>query len=128
MRPRDPQIRERDDVLEILGPLELPKLGMDSMAGWLAYHAPNDLLFVKRFPTFPDRVYNEVAGLSVSVWYPQDRPVIELEPIGPRERLGPGEEAAFTETWFLIDKVFPADPETVDVRELRRLVDGLPKS
>ena len=23
---------------------------------------PNDTLFVKRFPTYPDRVYNEAAG------------------------------------------------------------------
>ena len=125
MRPRDPQIRERDHMIEILGPLEFPKLGMDSMSGWFAYHAPNDLLFVKRFPTFPDRVYNEVAGLSVSIWYPQDRPVIELEPIGPRERLGPGEEASFTETWFLVERPFPADPDAVDLGELRRLVDRL---
>ena len=125
MRPEDPEIRERDGVLEILGPLALPKLGMDSMAGWLAYYAPNDLLFVKRFPAFPDRVYNEVAGFSVSVWYPEKRPVIELEPIGPRERLSPGEEGSFAETWYLIDRSYPADPDEVDLGELRRLVSEL---
>ena len=49
---------------------------------------PNDTAFVKRFPAFPDRVYNEAAGLTLSVWYPAG-PRIELEPIGPRERLQP---------------------------------------
>ena len=36
---------------------------MDTYAGWFAYLMKKDLMFVKRFPTYPDRVYNEVAGL-----------------------------------------------------------------
>ena len=42
-----------------------PKLGMDSYAGWFCYLMKNDLMFVKRYPTYPDRVYNEVAGLTI---------------------------------------------------------------
>lgn len=119
-RPEDPNIRLRDGILEILAAPAFPKLGMDSTAGWLACQEPNGLLFVKKFPTFPDRVYNEVAGLTISVWYPQDKPVIELEPIGPRERLAPGESASFTETWFLLSKPFPSDPNQVNLDQLRK--------
>ena len=77
----------------------------------------NDLMFVKRFPTYPDRVYNEVAGLTMSIWYP-DRPMCELEPIGPRERLAPGESASFTETWWLLPHAYPQDPRQVDSKRV----------
>lgn len=124
-RPEDPNIHLRDGILEILAAPASPKLGMDSTAGWLACQEPNGLLFVKKFPTFPDRVYNEVAGLTVSIWYPQDKPVIELEPIGPRERLAPGESASFTETWFLVKTTPPHDPDKADLRSLRNTIDSL---
>jgi hypothetical protein len=67
VRARDENIRERDGFLEILAPPRKPKLGFDTYAGWLAYIMPNDRVFVKRFPTFPERVYNEAAGLTLSV-------------------------------------------------------------
>ena len=92
IRPVDPHIRIREGFLEITAAPKYPKLGMDTYAGWFGYVTPNNLLFVKRFPADPDRVYNEVAGLTMSIWYP-DRPMVELEPIGPRERLRPGESA-----------------------------------
>src|SRR6478672_5321785 len=71
VRPKDDNIRERDGFLEILAPPRKPKLGFDTFAGWIAYAMPNDTLFVKRFATYPNRVYNEAAGLTLSVWYPQ---------------------------------------------------------
>ena len=89
VKAKDENIRERDGFLEILAPPRKPKLGFDTYAGWLAYVMPNDTVFVKRFKTYPDRVYNEAAGLTLSVWYPPSK-MIELEPIGPRERLAPG--------------------------------------
>ena len=121
VRNTDERIRERDGFLEILGPPRKPKLGFDSYAGWLAYLMPDDVLFVKRFPAFPDRVYNEAAGLTLSVWYPEG-PRIELEPIGPRERLAPGESASFTETWYLLSHPFPKDGQKVDLPKLREQV------
>jgi hypothetical protein len=121
VRNSDERIRERDGFLEILGPPRKPKLGFDSYAGWLAYLMPGDRLFVKRFPTFPDRVYNEAAGLTISVWYPEGER-IELEPIGPRERLAPGETASFTETWYLLSHPFPQTGESVDLSRLREQV------
>ena len=117
-RPDDPQIRTRDGFLEILGVPRQPKLGMDSYAGWFAYLMRNDLMFVKRFPTYPDRVYNEVAGLTISIWYPAGRRV-ELEPIGPRERLAPGQSASFTEEWTLMPFPFPSNGAKVDLARVR---------
>jgi hypothetical protein len=117
----DERIRERDGCLEITAPPRKPKLGFGSYAGWLAYVMPNNRMFVKRFPTFPDRVYNEAAGLTLSVWYPTG-PRIELEPIGPRERLKPGESASFTEDWWLLAHPFPKKGQWLDLKALKEQV------
>jgi len=118
-RPSDPNIRARDGFLEILGPPKFRKLGMDSQAGWFAYLMPNDLMFVKRFPVYPDRIYNEVAALTVSIWY--DGEVrCELEPIGPMEHLAPGASASFTEEWELMPMPFPGRQAT-DLRKVAAL-------
>jgi hypothetical protein len=125
VRNQDPKIREREGFLEILAPPRKPKLGFDSQAGWLAYVMPGDVLFVKRFPVYPDRVYNETAGLTLSVWYPEGAR-IELEPIGPRERLQPGESASFAEEWFLTSFPFPVrESEDIDLKKLRSVVAEL---
>lgn len=123
MRPVDPKIRVREDFLEILGTPRKPKLGFDSYSGIIAYVSPSDLLFVKKFETYPDRVYNEAAGLTVSVWYPNG-PMIELEPIGPRERLAPGESASFTEEWWLSEMKFPKDSD-LDLKAIRTTLESL---
>ena len=123
-RPMDDNIRVRDGHIEILAAPRKPKLGFDSYAGTIAYFAPNDLLFVKTFKTFPDRVYNEAAGLTISVWYP-DNNMIELEPIGPRERLAPGESAAFTETWHVLEHKFPGN-QPADLSQLTDIIRSLP--
>jgi hypothetical protein len=115
--PEDPKIKRNGEFLVISGVPKYPKLGMDSKVGWFAYLMKNDLMFVKRFPTYDDRVYNEVAGLTISIWYPQDRRV-ELEPIGPRERLEPGQSASFEETWELRPFAFPKNVESLDPRDV----------
>ncbi len=114
VRAKDDNIRVRDGFLEILAPPRKPKLGFDTYGGWLAYAMPNDTLFVKRYRAYPDRVYNEAAGLTLSVWYPPGAR-IELEPIGPRERLKPGESASFTEEWWLLTHPFPKKGEQLDL-------------
>ena len=121
-RPEDPHIRRRDGFLEITAAPKFPKLGMDTYAGWFAYLMKNDLMFVKRFPADPDRVYNEVAGLTMSIWYP-DGPMCELEPISPREKLEPGKSASFTETWWLLPHEFPEDNGEVDLKQVAAQVD-----
>jgi hypothetical protein len=123
VRNTDEKIRERDGFLEILAPPRKPKLGFDSYAGWLGYLMPGNRLFVKRFPTWPDRVYNEAAGLTLSVWYPQSGGMIELEPIGPRERLLPGQVASFTEEWSVAEFPFPEGDALINLKALRALVE-----
>jgi hypothetical protein len=123
-KPEDPNIRLKDNALEIHPTPRKPKLGFDSYAGEIIYLAPNDLMFLKRFRTFPDRVYNEAAGLTISVWYP-DREMVELEPIGPRKRLAPGESASFTEEWWLAPYAFPTEGEAVDHARLKKTVGSL---
>jgi hypothetical protein len=120
-RPKDPNIRVRDGFLEILGTPQQPKLGMDSHAGWFAYLMKNDLLFVKRYPTYPDRAYNEMAALTISIWYFKNL-MCELEPIGPAERLAPDKSASFTEEWWLLPHKFPAAGGKVDLDAVSRLV------
>ena len=71
-QPEDPNIRVRNGFLEIIGPPKHAKLGLDSYEGWFAYVTRNNLLFIKRFPTYPDRVYNEMAALTISIYYFQN--------------------------------------------------------
>ncbi|MDA1161724.1 MAG: serine hydrolase [Planctomycetota bacterium] len=125
-RPVDPNIRERDGFLEILAAPRRPKLGFDSYAGWMGYAMKNDLLFIKKFKTFPDRVYNEAAGLTISVWYPEG-PRVELEPIGPRERLEPGQIGSFTEEWWLVPSAFPTSGTNLDLGRISAIVESLEK-
>ena len=121
--PDDPAIRRRDGFLEVLDTPARPKLGIDSYAGWFGYLMPHDLLFVKRFPTWPDRVYNEVAGLTISLWYYENL-VCELEPIGPMEVLAPGESSSFTEEWWLLPFKFPEDRGALDLGRVAEVARG----
>ncbi len=117
-QPDDPNIRVREGFLEILGTPANPKLGMDSSAGWFGYLLRSNLLFVKRFPVYPDRVYAEMAGLTISIWYYKNE-MCELEPIGPREILAPGDSASFAEQWELSPFDFPAPEANVDLDSVR---------
>lgn len=118
--PQDNNIERRGDYLVISDVPRKPKLGMDSKIGWFAYLMRNDLMFVKSYRTYENRVYNEVAGLTISIWYPEDKRV-ELEPIGPRERLAPGESSSFTEHWELVPFSFPKTAARLDLDALSRL-------
>ena len=117
----DPNILVTDEAVLITGPPASPKLGFDSHAGWLAYLAPTDQLFIKRYRTFPQRAYNEFASLTASVWYP-DGEMVEVEPIGPAENLRPGEKANFTEEWWLLQHNFPSNVREFDFSAIERKV------
>ncbi len=116
-QPVDPNIRVRDGFLEILGTPKFPKLGMDSAAGWFSYLTRSNLLFTKKYPVYPERVYGEMAGLTISIWYFKDE-MCELEPIGPLERLEPGAAFSFVEEWSLQRWRYPAPGEDVDLSAL----------
>jgi hypothetical protein len=126
LAPQDDNITIRDDFLEIVGPPSSPKLGMDSYAGWLAHQQPNGLLFIKQFPTYPDRHYCEAAGITISTWAPATGHTVELEPIGPAETLRPGESAAFTEVWSLHANPYPQSGEVFDLKRLKEIHLSLP--
>ncbi len=83
----------------------------------------NDLMSVRRFPTYPDRVCDEVAALTISIWYFKDL-MCGLEPIGPMETIPPGQSASFTETWWLLPYTFPRDRTRLDTG---RIADALRK-
>ena len=114
-RPDEANISIRDGFFLVNAPPEYPKLGLDTCAGWFAYLMPEDLLFVKKFPVYPDRVYNEMAGITVCIYYHEN--FCELEPIGPRERIEPGGSASFTEDWWLLEYEKP--PGFVDLEAMK---------
>ena len=118
-----PNVRIRDSFLEILGPPPQRKFGIDSYAGWFGYITRSNLLFVKRFPVYPERPYGELAAYTISIWYDQEKQC-ELEPIGPTEFLAPGEQASFTEDWWLFQYDYPRDKNT----DLEALTDFVEKN
>jgi len=120
-KPEDPHVTLRDGCLVVTPTPQQAKLGMDSHVGWLAYVTRSNLLFVKRFATYPSRAYNEMAGLTISVWYPNET-VCELEPIGPRTDIPPGGSASFTEDWWLLPHAHPAAPAALDVGAVKAKV------
>jgi len=124
-RPTDPNVRQRGQFLEILGPTRYPKLGFDSHAGWFAYVMPHDQAFVKRYASPRDAVYPEVAGLTLCFWYPPATmiPACELEPHGPRTDLAPGASASYTEHWYLLPHRFPVAGQQLDLEKLAAQVD-----
>ena len=125
MKPSDPRISEHHGPtpwLEITG-AQHPKLGIDSHAGWFTYLMDNGLQWVKRYPSFPDRVYGEVAGFPLCIYYPEGS-FVELEPIGPRETIAPGGESSFTEEWYLLPHEQPiANGEPVDMLALTQQLE-----
>ena len=113
----EPNIRLRDDILEIIGPPSRPKFVMDPDKGWLAYITTDDQLFIKKFKIYPERPYWDMAAPTVSVWYNKDL-MCEVEPLGPLEILEPGEAASFTEHWYLYDYQYPEDRKA-DLEDVR---------
>ncbi len=121
--PEDPSVRKRDGILEIYKAPERPKFEMDPMDGWMAYAAPNNLLFIKTFPVYPDKVYGEMTAATASIWYYKEE-IVELEPIGPWEWVEPGESISYTETWYLFPFEFPEDRKP-DLELVRQYLEGL---
>ncbi len=113
----------RDGVLEIRSAPQRAKFALDQSEGWLAYLTRDNLLFVKKFPVYPNRVYGEIAANNVSIWY-YNHEVCEIEPIGPVEHLNPGEEASYTEQWWLLDHPFP-ESGSADIGSIKKIVNSL---
>jgi len=124
--PRDPGVRAQDGALVLTPPLQHPKLGFDTEAGWLAYLFHPGLLFAKRWQACPGRDHGELGAFTLSIWMYGER-LCELEPIGPTEHLAPGASASFTEDWWLLEHPFPGSREALreafDVRAVAEQVE-----
>jgi hypothetical protein len=126
----EPGIRIRDGIMEVVGSPSQAKFIFDVDPGWLGYVSPNGLFFLKKFPVYSDRPYGEIAANNASIWYssvqnttlwPNEKQVVEIEPIGPLETIAPGEDRSFTEDWWLEKFAFPAD-RRVDLGRIREVV------
>lgn len=116
-KPEDPAVTRQDDMLAVEAFPRFAKLGMDSARGWMGYVTPDNLLFLKKFPVYPLRRYNEMAGFTVSVCYFKKQ-FCEIEPLGPEERINPGKKALFWEEWKLLPwkpqkNIFPSGAQAV---------------
>ncbi len=116
-RPKDENIEITDKFAIIKGPPQFPELGFDSMAGWLAY-CVSDLLFIKKFPVYEDRNYSFMIPMTVCIYYTAS--LCELEPIGPAERLQPGQSASYYEDWWL--KPYKKKADSIDPEDVARQV------
>jgi hypothetical protein len=75
--------------------------GVYNPAGWGAYFL-NGTLFVKSAPVTPGAVYPDF-GCNFEVFTNPD--FLELESLGPKVQLRPGDSAEHTETWALFQNV-----------------------
>ncbi len=73
------------------------KIGFPNPDGWLAY-AVDDTLFVKQAAYQPDATYYDRGSSSECYCNPR---FLELETLGPRTRLAPGESVSHRETWMV---------------------------
>lgn len=122
MPEKEDNIRIREGILEITGTPSQPKIVTDSYAGWLAYITNDNLLFIKIYPAFPLRNYGEIAA-STACFYYRDL-MCEVEPIGPMETIEPGQEASFTEYWYLFDYPYPND-KPADLKNIQNKINRL---
>jgi hypothetical protein len=116
----DPRLSLADDLVRIRAPSDAPgkvKVGAQLRRGWLAYRL-GSVLFVKRAAHTWGADYPDLIA-SAQV-YVDDR-FIELESLGPRVTLGPGESTTHREQWSLHAVEADADPRsTID----RLALDG----
>jgi len=93
------------------------KIGFPNPAGWLGY-VEEDTLFVKHTAYQPDAAYFDRGSSSECYCNPR---FLELETLGPRTNLAPGESVTHRETWALHAGVSFRPDETA----VQELVDKL---
>ena len=87
------------------------KLGLRNKQNWCA-HLTSDLLFVKKFTHDETAVYPDY-GVNTEV-YTEGR-FQELELLGPRRVVAPGESLTLTEEWHLFPDVIVPTPSDLDL-------------
>lgn len=119
--PKQEHVEVREGCLVLTTAPQIPKYGLDSYAGWMAY-VVDGLLFAKRFRVEPEGYYKDAAGFTVEVYITPD--MCELEPLSVAKRLRPGQSLAFAEDWWLLD--YPKrDPAEVSPADVERVVMAL---
>jgi len=130
-------VRVRDGFLEINGDPPYSKFMLDTEPGALAYLNRDGLLFVKKWPVYPERAYGEMCAATLSLYYypfieDRKKPAAErglsvdfceLEPIGPMELLKPRQSSSFTEDWWLVSFPFPAASKDVNLDAVTRVME-----
>jgi hypothetical protein len=118
-RLSDPRLHLDDDLVLIKADPRVPpcKVGYMNRHGWMGYLV-GGTLFVKRFQPQPERIHVDY-GCNSEV-YCSDR-FIEVESLGPLDRLEPGQSVVHVEHWELHRA--PNVEPTID--GIRKLVDDL---
>ncbi|MGB3906328.1 MAG: hypothetical protein WBB22_15570 [Anaerolineae bacterium] len=89
------------------------KIGFPNPAGWLGYFV-EDTLFVKHVAYQPDAAYFDRGSSSECYCNPR---FLELETLGPRANLAPGESVTHRETWR-VHSGAPFRPDEAAMEEL----------
>lgn len=95
----DPRLHLGDDFITMTATPGLPplKLGYFNSRGWIAYWI-DGVLFVKRYEPFPEASFPD-GGCNTETYCNDE--FVELETLGPLDRLEPGKSFFHTETWEL---------------------------
>lgn len=96
---KEAHLKKENGYLTLSGPFTFQKIDLDLAYGWAGYFV-DDLYFTKTFPVFDEKVYADVTGANFSIWYNKDQ-MVEIEPVGPLEKIEPDSSVSFTETWNL---------------------------
>lgn len=114
-----PYVRLGRHLLRVLAIMESGKfkIGLPNAAGWLVY-LYGSTLFVKYAPYHPGAEYFDYGSASECYC---DARFIELESLGPRTLLAPGESVRHEEKWELKSGVFLPDDEADLVEALNQL-------
>jgi len=117
---QEPNVNIDGNLVVIKDTPKQPKFVFDSDKEWLAYITTNNILFLKEYRYYPSKIYGEATGASISVWYNGDE-MVELEPIGPVEKIYPGQSISFTEKWSLYPYKMPIE-RNINPREIERFL------
>ncbi|MCX6080663.1 MAG: hypothetical protein NTW32_14110 [Chloroflexi bacterium] len=99
----DPRLNLRDDCILISASPSLPpiKIGYFNPHGWQAYWI-DGLLFVKRYESVPGANYPD-GGCNTETYCNHE--FIEMESLGPLEKLAPGGTLIHNETWEIYESL-----------------------
>ena len=89
------------------GMLEAQKIGITNKQGWAAYSLGH-ILFVKSFAYQEGAIYPDY-GSNTETY--TSGSFMEIETLGPLQRLKPGQSAEHTERWYLFNNVNIGDTE-----------------